>query len=211
MVNEALNQVGDEGSSHVTLIAMDARILANAILDVADDLGQSITHLALQKLLYFSHGLYLLEFKRPLAAGHFEAWKNGPVHPDVYRSFKDWDRRPIQGRATGTDVLTGEDRSLPTIGDPLVRAHIARVVAFYGRLPPGRLVTISHARRGPWWQTVNKARKSVALGMRITDAVTSEWFRFQNVSVVSDEEVADVYEDARFAAHRSRADRSASD
>jgi uncharacterized phage-associated protein len=195
----------------MTPSAIDPRVVANAILDIGDKLNYEVTHLALQKLLYFSHGLHLLEHKIPLVSGHFEAWKNGPVHPLIYRSFKDAGRNPIRTRAAGLDVLSGKPKELPALTDERVLAHLARVVSFYGRLPPLRLVQISHAERGPWWQTVNKARKSVALGMRITDAVTSEWFRFQNVSVVKPDEVDEVYEVAPFASDGPRSDRAAFD
>jgi uncharacterized phage-associated protein len=194
-----------------TSTAFDPRVIANAILDIADDYGYVITHLSLQKLLYFSHGLYLLEYKNPLVSGHFEAWENGPVHPLIYRAFRDSGRAPIRARTSAVDILTGLKRELPQVENQAVMAHLTRVVAFYGKLPAGRLVTISHAPRGPWAVTVNKARKSIALGMRITDVVTSECFRFQNVSVVSPDEVDEVYEDTPFTAHGSRSDRTATD
>lgn len=195
----------------MTTKAYDPRTIANAILDIADVLGLDITHLALQKLLYFSHGLYLLEHKNPLVSGYFEAWQNGPVHPSVYRCFKPAGKLPIKLRAKAFDILSGAETTLEILDEPRIRAHLAKVVSFYGPLSASRLRDISHAPRGPWWQTVNNARTSIALGMRITDDVTGEWFRFQNVSVVRSGEAYEVHEDAPFTPDRLGSDRAAAD
>jgi uncharacterized phage-associated protein len=80
--------------------AYDSREIANGMLDEGDRLLQPVTHLALQKLLYFAHALFLIERKRPLVSGYFEAWKNGPVHPAAYEAFKTAGRAPIGFRAT---------------------------------------------------------------------------------------------------------------
>jgi uncharacterized phage-associated protein len=61
----------------------DPRGVANLMLDEAERLGVEVTHLALQKLLYFAHGLFPINCKRPLVSGCFEAWQHGPVHPAV--------------------------------------------------------------------------------------------------------------------------------
>ena len=66
----------------------DPRAIANLMLDVADENGQQLSNLALQKLLYFAHATFLIETGSPLLGGFFEAWKYGPVHPGFYRSFK---------------------------------------------------------------------------------------------------------------------------
>ena len=62
----------------------DPRSIANLLLDEADRLAINITNLSLQKLLYFAHGLSLIEDGKPLVSGYFEAWQHGPVHPLVY-------------------------------------------------------------------------------------------------------------------------------
>ena len=93
----------------------DARSVANLLLDEADRLGIEITNLSLQKLLYFAHGFCLVEDRKPLVNGHFEAWRHGPVHPLAYHAFKDVGRMPISFRADRVDPLTGEKRPLPKI------------------------------------------------------------------------------------------------
>lgn len=82
----------------VQVSPFDPRSICNLMLDEANDVP--ITNLALQKLLYFVHGLHLIERKSPLVMGYFEAWQHGPVHPAAYSAFKAAGKSPIGFRAT---------------------------------------------------------------------------------------------------------------
>jgi len=176
----------------------DPRAVANLLLDLAeqeDDGALPITNLALQKLLYFAHGHFLIRTRQPLVTGAFEAWTYGPVHPAVYQAFKGEADRPIKTRAVSRNVISGATSPLRNPDDPEVRRHLREVLRAYGHLSPGRLVDISHAQRGPWWTVVNKAKTSIALGLRISDDVTLECFKFQKVSVGPQTRVGEPRED----------------
>lgn len=58
------------------------------VLQAAKYLGQQtdwrLTRLEMQKIIYLAHMLYLGRTGMPLVEGNFEAWKYGPVHPDLY-------------------------------------------------------------------------------------------------------------------------------
>ncbi len=162
----------------------DPRSVANLLLDEADRLGIPVTNLALQKLLYFAHGLHLNENKKkPLVGGYFEAWTYGPVHPTVYRAFKSAGGGAITFRAERTNVLTGEKSPIAPPTSAAVLRLVHQVLNSFGRLSPGRLVDISHARGSPWHYIVEKARTGVAFGLRITDDVILDRFQFHKVSV----------------------------
>lgn len=176
----------------------DPRSVANLLLDLAAGQGIPITNLALQKLLYFAHGHFLIRTRRPLMSGSFEAWNYGPVHPAVYREFKSLGAKPIEARAVARDVMTGALKPLPPIDDNEVKQQLLSVLSSYGHLSPGRLVDISHAPRGPWATVVNKAKTSVSLGMRIPDSVTVECFKYQKVSVGLESRVGEPNEDSPF-------------
>jgi uncharacterized phage-associated protein len=177
----------------------DPRAVANLLLDLAaeNDGGPiPISNLALQKLLYFAHGHYLIRNNgTPLVRGAFEAWTYGPVHPAVYLAFKSEAGRPIAMRATACNVMTGQTRPLALPDDADVRRQLRDVLRSYGHLSPGRLVDITHAPRGPWATVVNKAQTSVALGLRIPDTLTLECFKYQKVSVGPESRVGDPSED----------------
>lgn len=177
----------------------DPRAIANLLLDEAQRLDVAVTHLALQKLLYFAHGLFLVSRKRPLVAGYFEAWQHGPVHPAVYKAFKASGSAPIAFRAQAHDVLTGATKPITEPADPEVRQLMQQVLASYGRLTPGRLVDISHAKDSPWAHIVDKSRTDVAFGLRISDNVILERFRFHKVSVGDEPKAGEPVEDSPFA------------
>lgn len=161
----------------------DPRAVANLMLDEADRVGLTITNLALQKLLYFAHGIFLNETKAPLVSGYFEAWQYGPVHPAAYKAFRAGGSEPISFRAQGQDVLTGAARPIAEPDDPTVRRLLQQVLNSYGKLSAGRLVDISHAKNSPWDFIVDKARTSIAFGLRIPDTVIIDRFKYHKVSV----------------------------
>ena len=156
----------------------DSRSVANLLLDLADARGIRVTNLSLQKLLYFAHGQFLVARGTPLVDGYFEAWRYGPVHPTVYKSFKTAEGEPLHERAVGFDYRLRQTCPIAPLNDPDAREHVERVLLQLGRLPAGRLIEISHAPRGPWAETVNKSGTNAVLGLRISDKVTLERFRF---------------------------------
>jgi len=189
---------GPSDSQTLSMPPYDPRAVANLLLDLAAREGDGplpITNLALQKLLYFAHAHFLIRTRKPLVQGAFEAWTYGPVHPAVYQAFKSEADNPIQGRAVARNVMTGATTPLPTPDDAEVRTHLRDMLQSYGRLSPGRLVEISHAPRGPWATVVNKAKTSVALGLRIPDSVTLEYFKHHKVSVGPHSRVGEPSED----------------
>ncbi|SDW61411.1 Uncharacterized phage-associated protein [Kandleria vitulina] len=57
---------------------------------------QEVTPLALQKILYFIQGIYMVMFDKPLYKEDCMAWVHGPVYEDVYNLFKDFKFNPIE-------------------------------------------------------------------------------------------------------------------
>ena len=186
----------------------DPRSIANLLLDEAGRLAIAVTNLSLQKLLYFAHGLSLIEAGKPLVSGYFEAWQHGPVHPLVYRAFKDAGRTPIRIRAKGVDVVTGQSKALPVVDNPQALRFILKVLIAYGRLSPGSLIDVTHAKDGPWDYIVRRSRHSVVLGMRIPDEVISERFKNHLMSVNETAPMDGPHEDSPFGRDRVGAERA---
>lgn len=153
------------------------------MLDEAERIGVSITNLALQKLLYFAHGIYLNETKQPLVSGYFEAWQYGPVHPTAYKAFRSAGGEVIAFRASAQNALFGTAEPISLPDDPQVRRLLQQVLNSYGKLSPGRLVDLSHAKNSPWHFVVDKGRTSVAFGLRIPDTVILERFKYHKVTI----------------------------
>ena len=57
--------------------------------------AEEVTPLALQKILYFIQGIYMVLFGVELFEEECEAWTHGPVFKDVYEVFKNFRYNPI--------------------------------------------------------------------------------------------------------------------
>ena len=152
----------------------DPRAVANFIIRSRKLMRLETTQIEVQKLLFFSYESFLIGTGRRLVKGYFEAWQYGPVHPVVYRAFRKYGGSPIQEFATALDPMTKQPIDLKEITDTAALRHINEIVSRFSGFSAGQLIDISHHPRGPWQATVDKARTSVALGMRITDNVIIE-------------------------------------
>jgi uncharacterized phage-associated protein len=184
--------------SEISAGPFDPRSICNLILDEGEQVGTPITNLALQKLLYFVHGLQLVEAKRPLVTGFFEAWRFGPVHYVAYQAFKSAGANPIQFRAEGRDPFTLSPLPVPICEDVHALQLVRRITMTYARMSAGRLVEISHAVGAPWDFTIKKAINGVALGMRIPNDVITLLFNRHKISVGPEPRHGEPIEDAPF-------------
>ena len=65
----------------------------NYLVETSDE--GTVTHLKLQKLLYYAQGFHLAMHKEPLFGDDFNAWAKGPVIPSVYQEYKTYGSNPI--------------------------------------------------------------------------------------------------------------------
>ena len=56
---------------------------------------EGISHLKLQKLLYYAQGISLAMYEKPIFKEKIEAWQHGPVVRDVYAYFSKFGRNNI--------------------------------------------------------------------------------------------------------------------
>lgn len=153
----------------------DGRAIANFILDFCDDREASVTHLDLQKIVYFCHVWSLIGLRRPLVRHKFEAWEFGPVLPYLYREFRSFERAPIKGRAMQIDPLDGRKRVVQYSFDQETESHLSRIVSFYSRLRTSDLVELSHVVGGPWHKVWYHGGK-INPGMKINDNEIAEFY-----------------------------------
>ena len=78
-------------------MAYDIKLVANALLGLAynneeDDL---MSNMKLQKLLYYEQAYFLVKFDAPLFEEEIEAWKYGPVVPQIYSRFSTFHKQGI--------------------------------------------------------------------------------------------------------------------
>lgn len=133
-----------------TSMTYDPRALANYVLDATAERGVSVTNMALNKILYFSHGWHLAVHDAPLISVSFEAWDYGPVLPLLYHQFKGFGDREISTRATQIDLASGRNVEVEYRLAEEPRDHLDVMIEFYGPKSGPTLSHLSHDPAGPW-------------------------------------------------------------
>lgn len=156
----------------------DPRSVANLMITLANERKVDLSNGKLQKLLFLAHAIFLVTKGRPLVHSSFEAWQYGPVSREAYDAFKSFGGEPITSLARKRNPVTGAEAEIPAPCDLEVSDVVARVVSHYGPWSFGRLVDLTHASDGPWDFVVKSATSSVNLGLRISDQVIRERYKF---------------------------------
>jgi uncharacterized phage-associated protein len=155
----------------------DARAIANLILDRFDSARFSISNKKINKLLFFSHGFSLSWLGVPLIRNHFEAWTNGPVVKVVYDSFKDYDFRPITGRALSMDYSSGELVVVEYSALPRNQIDlVVQVCEHFCSKSADELEALTHEEGSPWWQIWTLPEDERGLRNRIPDPLIQGYF-----------------------------------
>ncbi len=119
----------------------DARCIANEFIQRAVDQDRPLTHLQIQKLVYFAHARLLVLHGQPLIDQAFEAWEYGPVVPDLYHALKH----------TGSEEVL---EIIPVEEPPVYSFRETDIFNWcfkqYGCLSGPRLTTLTHAGDSPW-------------------------------------------------------------
>lgn len=123
----------------------------------------AMTHMKLQKLVYYSQAWSLVWDEQPLFSERIEAWANGPVCPDLYREHQ------------GEFTVSAEPRGRPAKLTADERETIDVVLKKYGGKSAQWLSDLTH-REAPW----REARANVPDGTRsnrpITHASMAEYY-----------------------------------
>lgn len=118
-----------------------AHQIAHYIINKCIDLENPISNLQLQKILYFCQEKYVKETGTPLFDDLFEAWKYGPVVPEVYRSYSLWGGNCIDRKNDDPVLISKEVQAIinPVIIEKMVK-------------PAWQLVSETHVPDSPWYK-----------------------------------------------------------
>lgn len=152
----------------------DARALGNYLLDAAKSQRLELTHLQLQKIIFFAHCIFLRRHDAPLVLNRFEAWEHGPVVPELYHALKKHGDRSISGFIERFDLETGSSVRVIAAFPRCVEEHLAEVLAFYGRLSTWELLKLAHAPGGAWDRTIRASKASANFAMVIENSIILE-------------------------------------
>lgn len=155
---------------------VDARVVANKLLDLADSRGIALSNMQVQKLVYMAHGWHFVACGGPLVRSEFEAWEYGPVIKALYRAFRQYGNGKIEGRALWYDALA-ERWALAQCPLATDTVHlIERVFGHYGKMSAFALSDLTHERGSPW-HAVRYSDAGVGnFGMKISDDLIAAYF-----------------------------------
>lgn len=147
----------------------DARVVANHMLDRADASGIDVTNLALNKLVYFAHGIYFSTFSTRLVKNSFEAWQYGPVIQVLYDAFKTYGNSPIRTRARRFNAAEHAYEEITEGVAPQDALIVDGVFDMFSPMTAGELVALSHVEGSPWATLWASEELVVRPGMIIRD------------------------------------------
>jgi len=133
-------------------------LIANTLLDRASRENEPMTHLKLQKLIYFVYKRYLKEYGKALFSEFFQVWTHGPVLRSVYDEFKGYAANPINGYIYS--VGPGGTRIKSTVSDDETKFYnVLNWVWFtYSKYGALELREFTHIIDGAWDKAKNDAQ-----------------------------------------------------
>ncbi len=109
---------------------------------VNEDVGEGITNMKMQKLLYYAQGYSLALFGMPLFNEAIEAWQYGPVVPELYHAYKQFGNTPLpQPHRETVNLFTQPEQEL-----------LNQIYYEYGQFSAWRLSDMTH-QETPWRST----------------------------------------------------------
>mgnify|MGYP004477188473 CR=1 FL=1 len=140
--------------------------------EVANDdyeVYERITHLKLQKLLYYAQGISLALYNKPIFKEKIEAWQHGPVVREVYSLFNVFGRNPIimPMQESDEEIITEIEQDKETIDTlNLTYDNFAIYTAW-------QLREMTHIDNSPWDIT----EKTKGLGQEIENNLICKYFK----------------------------------
>lgn len=129
---------------------LSSESVANYFIQKSFDTGIPLTPMKLLKLVYIAHGWHRGYLDKNLINDAVQAWRYGPVIPDLYRKIKHYGKRQIDAPLEGYG-LPGDERN--PIPDERTLALLEKVWGAYSRLSAAQLSAMTHLPGTPWDQT----------------------------------------------------------
>ena len=116
---------------------------------IDDDLPEGITHLKLQKILYFAQAAYLSLYDKPLFEEEIYAWKYGPVVKSIYNSYK----------KKKNQVLKLPNNYKNNFNNELIR-FLNGIWELFSKYSASELINITHSHK-PWQEAYSKGENTI--------------------------------------------------
>ena len=167
---------------------VDVRDVALFFIALAQDAGELLTHMKLQKLIYYAQAWHLGNFGEPLFEGRFEAWTHGPVCPEIYHEYKQYQNKEIS--YPNQDVCDSATGCLSDIAAKLpeeICGFLNSIADDYMNFTAYQLRAMSH-KENPWMEA-SKGQDEITVDSML---------RYYSELVIEEKELAEIE-----AAHRA--------
>lgn len=122
---------------------MKASNVAKHIINYCLSIGNPVSNLQLQKILYFMDIYHLIRTKtRLIDDENFSAWDYGPVIESIYREYSFYASNPI-------NIYKEADEDF----DEMMSGELYGYIDKLSKMYPSFLVEKSHEEDSPWWKT----------------------------------------------------------
>ena len=111
--------------------------VADWFIRFAHEVGDAITNLKLQKLVYYAQAWFLALHGKRLIPAQFQAWVHGPVCYPLYQRFRGYAWNPISENVAEPDLPVE------------VEEHLREIMEVYGGFSAWDLERLTHAEE-PW-------------------------------------------------------------
>lgn len=138
----------------------DSSTIANRFLEIATGRGDTLTPMQLLKLVYIAHGWMLGLYGVPLIEDEVQAWKYGPVIPNLYRAVSSFRDQPVRGPLSS--------RTSDRLGDKETDL-IRQVFDIYGSRTGIDLSRLTHQTGSPWAQTYRNGVSNLVISNDIIE------------------------------------------
>lgn len=152
--------------------AYSASLVANAFLHKAKEAGVQLTHMRLQKLVFFVHAWGLaLKGVSPVSVGP-QAWPHGPVFELLYYQLKSFGIENVTAYLLQMNPASGVlEPQIPARSDADFWSVLDQVWVRYAQFSDSQLSALSGEPGSPW----HKARQECALNL--CDREVRDFFR----------------------------------
>lgn len=150
--------------------------VANEFLDRAQREGISLTNMQLQKLPYIAYGWNLALRHERLISCSPQAWKYGPVYPELYEKLKRYGATQVTGFIHENDDNPFADRRGEVIREPFTPGEtelLNTVWDAYKQYNGFALSVMTHRQGTPWTKTF---RDGAGNGETIPDTLIQQHY-----------------------------------
>jgi len=142
--------------------------VADYFISKANECGEDMTNLKLQKLVYYAQTWHLGLLGTPLFDEECQAWVHGPVVAELYHQYKHHTRQPIER----PDLSNGSFEKIEAAFGPETQEVLASVADMYFDKDAYDLELMTHVET-PWL----RARGNRAIDDVCKVVIEKEWMK----------------------------------